>query len=51
MIEAWRVDYHEARPHGSLGDLTPAEFAAKKQAAVTMMSTPEPHISLDQKKG
>ena len=27
MIEAWRVDYNTARPHSSLGYLTPAEFA------------------------
>lgn len=26
-IEAWRRDYNETRPHSSLGDLTPAEFA------------------------
>lgn len=26
-IEAWRIDYNEHRPHGSLGDLTPQEFA------------------------
>jgi len=26
-IEAWRKDYNETRPHSSLGDLTPAEFA------------------------
>lgn len=26
-IEAWRKDYNEVRPHSSLGDLTPAEFA------------------------
>ena len=25
-IEAWRIDYNEHRPHGSLGDLTPQEF-------------------------
>jgi putative transposase len=28
-IEAWRKDYNEMRPHSSLGDLTPAEFAMK----------------------
>lgn len=28
-IEDWRVDYNENRPHSSLGNLTPAEFAAK----------------------
>jgi putative transposase len=26
-IEAWRKDYNEERPHSSLNDLTPAEFA------------------------
>ena len=26
-IEAWRIDYNEHRPHSSLGDLTPREFA------------------------
>lgn len=25
-IEAWRLDYNRARPHGSLGQLTPREF-------------------------
>jgi putative transposase len=50
-IEAWRVDYNQVRPHGSLGNLTPEEFAAKNQAAVTMTSTQRLNISLDQKKG
>jgi len=27
VIEAWRLDYESARPHSSLGDLTPREFA------------------------
>ena len=27
LIEAWRQDYNTVRPHSSLGDLTPAEFA------------------------
>lgn len=26
-LEAWRVDYNEARPHSSLGNRTPWEFA------------------------
>ncbi len=30
-IEAWRHDYNHLRPHGSLGALTPAEFAALKE--------------------
>ena len=27
IIEAWRLDYNHARPHSSLGTLTPSEFA------------------------
>ena len=26
IIESWRIDYNEDRPHGSLGGLTPNEF-------------------------
>ena len=28
IVEAWRVEYNEQRPHSSLGYQTPAEFAA-----------------------
>ena len=28
MIEAWRVDYNTVRPHHSLGQQTPAAYAA-----------------------
>jgi putative transposase len=31
-IEAWRVDYNQRRPHGSLGFLTPDEYARQRQA-------------------
>ena len=31
-IERWRVDYNEFRPHSSLGDLTPREFAERTAA-------------------
>ena len=27
IVEAWRLDYNRARPHSSLGYLTPDEFA------------------------
>ena len=27
VIEAWRIEYNTERPHSSLGDLTPEEFA------------------------
>jgi putative transposase len=29
LIEAWRREYNSVRPHSSLGNLTPAEFAAR----------------------
>jgi putative transposase len=28
VIESWRIEYNTERPHSSLGDLTPEEFAA-----------------------
>lgn len=31
VVGAWRRDYNEARPHSSLGYLTPAEFAAQQR--------------------
>ncbi len=31
-IEAWRKDYNDTRPHSSLGDLTPTEFAMKMRS-------------------
>ncbi len=30
IIEAWRHDYNHARPHSSLGTLTPIEFADRQ---------------------
>ena len=29
LLEAWRQDYNESRPHSALNDLTPAEYARK----------------------
>jgi putative transposase len=31
QLEAWRTDYNGKRPHSSLGNLTPSEFAQKGQ--------------------
>ena len=28
-IEGWRLDYNQVRPHSSLGNLTPREFAER----------------------
>lgn len=35
LIEAWRCDYNEHRPHSALGPLTPREFTVKRQATKT----------------
>jgi putative transposase len=35
-IEAWRVDYNQHRPHGSLGRLTPNEYARQRQDQPTI---------------
>lgn len=32
-IEAWRVDYNETRPHTSLGNLTPEQYADQANQA------------------
>lgn len=34
IVAAWRRDYNECRPHSSLDDLTPAEFAARCRASL-----------------
>lgn len=31
VVETWRIDYNEIRPHSSLNDLTPKEFVNKEQ--------------------
>ncbi len=32
MIEAWRVDYNECRPHSALKNASPGEFARRSMA-------------------
>jgi putative transposase len=39
-IEAWRLDYNQRRPHGSLGHLTPTEFVAQRQVMATAEAAP-----------
>jgi putative transposase len=39
-IEAWRLDYNQRRPHGSLGHLTPSEFVAQRQVMTTAEAAP-----------
>lgn len=34
IIELWRVDYNQRRPHSSLGHLTPEAFAQQRQVSI-----------------
>jgi transposase InsO family protein len=34
LIEAWRIEYNSEHLHGSLGYITPDEFAARCVAAI-----------------
>jgi len=52
VIEAWRLDYNYARPHSSLGTLTPNEFAElqgdgppeQAQGSAARPLAPPPHL-------
>ena len=33
LIEGWRRDYNDRRPHGALGHLTPSEYARRRQTS------------------
>ena len=33
VIETWHIDYNDVRPHSSLEDRTPSEFAAAHREA------------------
>ena len=47
IIESWRIEYNTERPHSSLGNLTPEEYAqmildrAEKALSLTADSNPE----------
>jgi putative transposase len=45
LIEAYRQDYNEVRPHSSLGNATPAEFAEKQRSSSSSIP-PTPGLSL-----
>jgi len=37
IVESWRVEYNESRPHRALGEVPPAEFARRLGANATSM--------------
>lgn len=39
LIETWRREYNESRPHRALGDLTPNEFASQCAASRVTAAT------------
>jgi putative transposase len=39
LIEAWRTEYNESRPHRSLGERTPSEFASQIAASRDLAET------------
>lgn len=44
LTSAWREDYNHHRPHGSLGYVTPTEYAARCAASVPASATPQPTL-------
>lgn len=47
VIEAWRTDYNDERPHGSLNGLTPREFAERHTTMLQLSTSPVPQLDLD----
>ena len=39
LIEAWRREYNESRPHASLKDRTPSVFAKESAASRALLAT------------
>lgn len=46
IIEAWRKDYNDERPHSSLDGLTPTEFAARHTTMLNKLALKEHQSSL-----
>jgi putative transposase len=40
VIEAWRIDYNDVRPHSAIGNLAPAEFARRARAELRSPMAP-----------
>jgi len=39
LIAAWRAEYNDSRPHASLADRTPSEFASQHAASRVLAGT------------
>ena len=39
LIESWRREFNESRPHASLKDMTPSEFASESAASRALTAT------------
>jgi putative transposase len=44
-LEAWRIDYNTMRPHGSLGNLTPSEYAERFRNLASEGIIPQRHVA------
>ena len=44
LVEAWRLEYNNHRPHSSLADMTPAEFAAGCIASAPATPSPKQYM-------
>ncbi len=50
ILEAWRIEYNESRPHSSLGYQTPGEFARRSNSGLRSPSgLPTPRVALNTK--
>ncbi len=47
IVESWRLEYNNHRPHSSLGFMTPAGFAAECIASVRATPSPQQYIEQD----
>lgn len=50
ILESWRMEYNECRPHSSLGYQTPGEFARRSNSGLQSPSgLPAPRVALTEK--